>query len=478
MVRGVVACTHEHTPPYAVKPVRHLYDRSIDTQDLGVYEEMAQETIQSVSTLLYASFPSPRRRKTHERMIDRPEESPQDIPGPSFRKMEIDWATRLDLSTPELFVQVPDVQTTALLVRRLVHDHGKPVLFLVPHKHDLDVAAQVLANLRVAVCDSALTIPKRFDRAEAWRSGNIDVLISTRLGSTFEPPKTLGAVVIGRSGMDEHAQYDRNPRYDARRFALSWARVRQATRIITDTAPRCVDADLPSVPSPFSPPKSVTIIHLKDSVRGSDHPLLSDALIDAIRETGRNQERVLLLHNRKMSGERPASEGVEALRLALSKQIEQDIGIITAEVQDRIHAPVLIATQLYYERVYHPLRDSFGLVALLTADQLSYGLSERTSEQALRTLHEYAGIAWRSSCPLLIQAWEHALLQRMLLHPQTFFRELCQSRKDYNQPPYSTRYEVTPKDKSAWFITNPTPTQREELKNLPDSVIIKNLTWL
>src|SRR3990167_2641155 len=62
-------------------------------------------------------------------------------------------------------------------------------------------------------------------------------LLSTRLGSLFLPPDHLSAIVVGRSGVEEHAQYDHNPRYDARRLAQAWSQVRGCPLILCDTLP-------------------------------------------------------------------------------------------------------------------------------------------------------------------------------------------------------------------------------------------------
>ena len=309
-VRGIVSEVHARKPEGETKLVSELMTMRLSESELCVYERVAEETFQSVSSVLAAAFPTPSRN------LAKKSTSSGASSGAGMAKLSSS-VSRRTLSEFEMFAKNPppfafvatdDLVDTALLVRLLAKRWQGSLLFLVPHFHDLKIAAELLTTwgLEPSLCASDLTELQRHDLARAWRKGEIPLLLSTRLGSLFLPPDHLSAIVVGRSGVEEHAQYDHNPRYDARRLAQAWSQVRGCPLILCDTLPLppeivcdCRQILKASPKEPFG-----EIINLQDRVRFGDDPLLSEPLTTAIGETVKQDKRVLFICNQKGLGAR------------------------------------------------------------------------------------------------------------------------------------------------------------------------------
>ncbi len=557
-VRGVVSGLHTRKPKGETKCVSKLMTMHLLEKDLCVYERVAEETFQSVSSVLAAAFPTPRR--------DLAKKSPSS--GASFgagvTKLN-SLVSRRTLNALEAFARDPspvefitmgDLLDMALLVRLLAKHRPGPILFLVPHRHDLHIAAELLAgwNLTPTLCLSDMTEPQRNDLACAWQKGEIPLLLSTRLGSLFLPPDHLSAIVVGRSGIEEHAQYDRNPRYDARRLAQAWSKARACPLIFCDTLPLPPAANRRW--SSRTEPEHLfdEMINLQDRVRFGDDPLLSEPLAIAINETLSQGKRILLVCNQKGLGARLECGQCKFIELCAScgkplavyethlfcvackrttprpdicrkcrsnkvKMVRRGTGsleklltarfpgIFVAVVEKNStlsisKARIIVATSYYYENLYRPHEDLFGLVALPCADQEVR--LEKSLPRASRRLLEYQAIAKRSRCPLIVQTWNPPLLHRLLHHGKTVLDDECQARKDLGQAPYVYELELLARGKQGfreldkalalarraeettlvnitparWKILTTSANLLQRLREMDDSLVISNKTWL
>ncbi|MDA1038557.1 MAG: hypothetical protein O2877_02625, partial [bacterium] len=299
-IRGIVANTHNNKPTYKTKDIIKIEETSLSSDELSVYEQIAKDTFQSPSTVLESSFPKPRKNKASKKKTP----TVQTPINTSIQASEITFLKNCASSKATVqFCQTTDLVQTAILARFVWKQTGKPTLFLLPHQHDLDIVLRISAQWddNVVSVTSALTQPQRADIADEWSKGSIPFLITTRVGATFLPPKNLGAIIIARSGIVEHAQYDRNPRYDARVFALAWGKLRNASVYLTDTSPRCFDAlqaDSISLQQ-LELDNKTTIVSLKEAMQFSSNPLLPEQLEQAIDDCLQKKQKVLIFCNQK-----------------------------------------------------------------------------------------------------------------------------------------------------------------------------------
>lgn len=557
-VRGIVSNTHTRQPKTETKTVLEMLPQCLSDLELNVYERVAEETFQSVSSVLHAAFPAPRKRAS----LNTPPLSPSSrnssqttlTTSPHIPVSELERLEHIAMNPPlRTFVETGDLIETALLVRFLAKHRPGSILFLVPHEHDLHVAAELLSmwGSRPSLCTSALTQPKRHDLSLAWRNGEIPLLLSTRIGSLFLPPQNLSAIVIGRSGVDEHAQYDRNPRYDARRFAESWSKVRDCPLLICDTLARCADHINPIPREETYPCK---IVNLADRVQFGDDPLLTDPLKAEINKTLESRARVLLICNQKGLGarleckdcafvelcgsctkplavyethlfcaackratKRPQNcrkcrsekqktvrRGTGSLRkLMKTHWPNASIAVVEKEhIENHAKAEIVIATSFYYENVYRPHADAFGLVALPCADQEIH--LESDCSRGARRLIECQGIAKRNRCPFLLQTWDPKLFHRLLHDTNAILEEECRARQEFGQAPFAQELElfgrgtgglreldrvltlaraasettVTELTPARWKILTKSAKLLEELQQADDTLVIANRTYL
>src|SRR3989338_269718 len=516
-VRGIVSEVHARKPEGETKLVSELMTMRLSESELCVYERVAEETFQSVSSVLAAAFPTPSRN------LAKKSTSSGASSGAGMAKLSSS-VSRRTLSEFEMFAKNPppfafvatdDLVDTALLVRLLAKRWQGSLLFLVPHFHDLKIAAELLTTwgLEPSLCASDLTELQRHDLARAWRKGEIPLLLSTRLGSLFLPPDHLSAIVVGRSGVEEHAQYDHNPRYDARRLAQAWSQVRGCPLILCDTLPLppeivCDCRQISRVygskfrrQSPTAPKEPFgKIITPQARVGFGDDPLPPEPLTTAIGETVKQDKRVLFICNQKGLGARlecgqckftelcasckkplavyethlfcaackRTTKRPDACRKCRSdklKTVRRGTGSLEKLLKARFHgtsvaviekggtpsvlnAQIIVATSYYYENLYRPHQDVFGLVALPCADQ------EVRLEQSLarvsRRLLEYQGIAKRNRCPFIVQTWDPSLLHHLLYDGETVLEKECQARKELGQSPFVCEIELLARGKAGF----------------------------
>jgi len=497
LIRGIVGDVGVVEPGQDVKDVEEILPESITDEELNVYESIARKTFQSVSSILETSFPQPRKRLATTRVLEFDLEKTNKLSG-SIKQNEIDFLkSSIESDSHRVFIENSDVLQTTVLVKMLRAKLESPILFILPHQHDLDVAGEILKAWKSSfeICTSDLTEAQRFDLSQNWKNGKIEILLTTRLGATFIPPKNLGAIVVARSGIKEHAQYDRNPRYDARSFALKWSKIRDCQVFFTDTHPRCMDlAKLEEIKTLTRTESQAHIVDLNTAVRFSHEPLMSDDLKKSISSTLERDEHVLLICNQKgLAGkltcrsckfievckecEKPMSVyeshlychtcnrttqrpsicrkcGSKDLREArrgtgaltkIVKELWPDARISLVEKGTKeidAESEIIIATSFYHEAFYHPLKDSFGLIGLVSADQL---VRQNKLEETMREVYEYLGVATRSQAELLIQTWDPKLFESFCKSSQEILARECESRKSLKQPPFATELHLIPK---------------------------------
>ncbi len=107
-------------------------------------------------------------------------------------------------------------------------------------------------------------------------------------------------------------------------------------------------------------------------------------------------------------------------------------------------ATIILATRHYLDAVYDPFHPpDFGLVADLMGD---LGLSDPSydaTEQSLIRLLELRGVAFRTKCSFIVQAFDAPMIKKMLSDPASFIEEERAVREQAHFPPYGTIYRLS-----------------------------------
>jgi len=456
--RGIVAGVKSESEHKNIKSITELIDPEfLDNAELAVYEAVADQIVQSVPAILDSAFLPPRKRASSVKSSDTTSITNR------VHEQEVEYiksAIELLGTGGHHFIQSTDiVQTTAIIeawlrsTSHVARRTSSQTLILVSHVHDADMIAAALSGIdpTMTALDSRSTKPQRADIAEAWHKGEIKTLIATRIGSIL-PAKNLGSIFVVRSGSDEHAQYDRNPRYDARDFAWRWHQATGATLAFFDVIPRVSDIVL--LNSKLTTQNSqlladTTVLDLKEERQKTDTPILSDPLIEAMAMALQNKQKVILSYNLKESKELGlmlAQRFPEAKIARVFKDSDR-LKPVGPYGNDKLQfvkdADIILATQYYFENIFDPFRDrNIGLVAELNAD---LGLGEpfyTATENTLIRLLELSGIAFRQKCKFIVQTWSSSLIKQMLDDPWAILKAEDDVRQQFIYPPHGRIWRI------------------------------------
>lgn len=488
-LRGIVSQIKESTQEQNVKPILRVIDSSfIDQTTLAVYESLAEQIFQSVSSVLDAAFPPVRQKgstkfqETQERFINK------------VRASEVEFIKEAVVKIKaggHRFIEVTDLVQTAAVIEPLIKKSPGQVLILTPHIHDSEIIASLISE-KTILLDSRSTKINRGDVASLWHRGKIKTLIATRIGSLF-PAQDLKHIFVVHASSPEHAQYDQNPRYDSRELARLFHRATGASLTFFDTLPRLCDTQLfreAILKNDFS--ADSTLISLKDEREQNNFPYLSEKVLDLAKKALQKGQKVLLSYNRKGVAPRlfckdcqmisecsqchcvasvyetelachrcgwrsalplecPSCHSVNLSRRGtgnreIEKRLKQqfpDKRVVRAEKgSDQFDGDIILATQYYFESIYHPAKHRFGLVAELGAE---LGLSEpfyTATENTLLKLRALQGLAAREQCPLVIQTWSRELIETMLREPESIMKAEAEVREHFVYPPFGTMLRI------------------------------------
>lgn len=204
----------------------------------------------------------------------------------------------------KLFVQLAKKVTT----------EGKQALFLVPEMillPELNAAfSQYFPSGKIALLHSKLADGPYFETWERIRSGEAAVILATRQG-LFAPFRNLGVVALLEEQDESYKQWDMSPRYTSKRVAENLAILHKAKLLLLSATPS-VESQyfiqqkkyLPLTPliQPTALVKTVEIINLRLERFRKNYSPLSQALVDALRETlSRGEQALLYIHRQGMS---------------------------------------------------------------------------------------------------------------------------------------------------------------------------------
>jgi primosomal protein N' (replication factor Y) len=214
--------------------------------------------------------------------------------------------------TPLLLDGVTGGGKTAIYVEAIVAslERGRPALLLVPEiALALPLVDRLRADLdaRVALVHSGLGEGERADEWRRIRSGDVDIVVGTRL-AVLAPLDDVGLIVVD----EEHEgayKSDRTPRIQARDVAIELASQAGAALILGSATPavetvgrvregRYRRVVLPSRPSGERP--EVEVVDLREELKGGNRGLLSERLTGAIAalDTDAGEQAILAINRR------------------------------------------------------------------------------------------------------------------------------------------------------------------------------------
>ena len=187
---------------------------------------------------------------------------------------------------------------------------GRPALVLVPEiALALPLVDRLRADLdaRVALVHSGLGDGERADEWRRIRSGEVDIVVGTRL-AVVAPLAGVGVVIVDEEH-DAAYKSDRTPRLQARDTAIRLASLAGAALVLGSATP-AVDSlgyalertydriVLPQRPSGTAP--TVTVVDLRAELAEGNRGLLSRTLDDALAalDTAAGEQAILVLNRR------------------------------------------------------------------------------------------------------------------------------------------------------------------------------------
>ena len=239
-------------------------------------------------------------------------------PGASFtaeQEIAVDIARQAVAAgdpTPLLLDGVTGGGKTAIYVEAIVAalERGRPALVLVP---EIALAMPLVDRLRadlaarVALVHSGLGDGERADEWRRIRSGDVDIVVGTRL-AILSPLAHVGLIIVDEEH-DGAYKSDRTPRIQARDVAVRLGTMAGAAVILGSATPavesvgfardgRYRRVALPSRPTGARP--VVEVVDLREELRSGNRRLLSGRLVDAINDLDRAAgEQAILTINRR-----------------------------------------------------------------------------------------------------------------------------------------------------------------------------------
>lgn len=201
----------------------------------------------------------------------------------------------------------------AHLAKKII-SQKQQILFLVPETMLLpELEAfflQYFPMKKIAVLQSQLGTGLYFETWERIRSGEANIIISTRQG-LFAPFKNLRLLVLLEEQDESYKQWDMSPRYNSKRVAERLAALHKAKFILASGTPsiesRYYIKQKRYIPLiPLSRTKAlgevIEIVNLRLERFKKNYSPFSRLLIDAVRETLNKKKQILIyIHRQGMS---------------------------------------------------------------------------------------------------------------------------------------------------------------------------------
>ncbi len=455
--------------------------------ELGWFEAIAKDAVQSVPSVLDAAIPAPPKREATKVAEQTDAAAPLTLPAdeaPAARETAAKLA-----GMREAFVCIPDLRRTAALVSAYLGAAPERRLVLIlPNVRDARLTHERLGRFAPALLTGEDTNNARFRAWRAFRKGETRLLVGTRVAALLPPPADA-AVWIARSSHENHKNADKNPRYDARACALLAHELLDVPIVFSDVCPSAGDAMRGwSVLQPF-PSADVVFADMGQERKQAGHPLLGARLMEEIAHALEQGRRAVCAYNRtgmsrnvrcrdcghafacpscgrvRAVGENalrcrackteepiPVScpvcmgyaidrsgFGVEGVAAALAAAFPQaTVAVAEKDGNDDAvqTADIVVATRHYADNLFDPFDPPpVGLVAVLDADMPLRAPHAGAQEQAVREAQEWRGAAHASRATFLLQSDAVGVFRDAFADPVKTATDDLANRRAYGQPP-------------------------------------------
>jgi len=366
-----------------------------------------------------------------------------------------------------VFIEVLDFIQAVAVVHALKKHFTKKLWIVVPHHHDRSFISEAMTRSQVL--------------------------------SAQETPE---AVIVLRSGSEEHASYDRNPRYDIRSYLKKFCKSFDIPLVFIDVSPRIEDLvffkeKLLVESSDRTVPH---FIDLKYAWHQGLNSLLSDELLKAMSESLQSGKSVLFSYNRKKESswktclecgnqaeQKEACErcgGVRFRRGAVTTlQIEKHLRTLFPAISifriekgwDQVlpNTPcIILATRYFQDSVFLPKwSNRFGLIAELQADMGLQAGTYDAVEKILIRLYELWGMATRSRADFYVQTWDIDLMRKLFFSRDQVLEEELKMRRALHYPPFGVLVRKDGEEQCYSLLEF--EQKKIEWKNLKDDIIIR-----
>ena len=485
MIYGVVRKQHARAHSRQLKSIEKqvsLY--SLTEQELDLYENLAKETLQSVSSLLYTALP---------RHSTQPDVSPaikeQSLMVRTSEAGFLRSCLTILGKQRQAFICCKDIRQMTALILKYAQEHPfHQILILAPYERDVKRMAPFFTSYGLSLVTGEQIQSLRFTSWIHYRQKRHRILLGTRVAALL-PLHGTDTIFVIESSDSNHKQEKKNPRYDTRWIAQELQKTNHCSFYCFDVFPRVEEniffEHLLHAPSPSSP----HIVDREKERQASEHPLLTYTAMEAIQKTLLQKKRVLLFYNKKGFGESLACQdcgqlflckqcngvytpyetqmhchhcgerrplplscpscrgnrlrekgyGNRNIKCLLEKLFPQyKVGIIEKGKQESPEAELLLITSSFFEELYNPFDPltNIGLFIHLDADLSLYEPQFRSIEQTMFTNAFLQGMACRLQAEYLIQTRVPHLFEEYLFHPEEALKKDEQMRQLFSLPPF------------------------------------------
>jgi primosomal protein N' (replication factor Y) (superfamily II helicase) len=246
----------------------------------------------------------------------RPEHFSQTIKKLSATKTEINILKSFTAAKNNfpLFLDTSSIENPHRLlvhIAKKIISQKRQTLFLVPEATLLpEWEASFLQHFpseKVAVLSSQLADGPYFETWEKIRSGEVNIILSTRQG-LFAPFRNLGLVTVLEEQDESYKQWDMSPRYHSKRVAEYLAKLHNAKFLLASSTPSIESyyhiknnnyVSLVSISHKKNFKENIEIVNLRLERFKKNYSPLSRTLVDAIRCSLNERKQILLYIHRQ-----------------------------------------------------------------------------------------------------------------------------------------------------------------------------------
>lgn len=394
----------------------------LSVHDIERYEWIASSIFQSVGNLLYFIFSTLPAQHTFTLSEG------QDV---RYTKQQVQLIKTVVSDTHKHVC----VQGTNDLIPGIIYGlrktHAKQILVICPN-------AFVAENLHAVIKDSALITGKskkkhRQSIMHGWQSGDISILIGTKLASLL-PAKQLSHVLMSEPSNDDYDHRPRNPRIQIPQATEVLARMHQAKMLYIDHAPSArnlMNKDFILSASIHAP--LVVDMHTYESRSTIDY--LSDTALEEIQSSLQKAKNVLILFNRVEKQEGSSMPSLKEFSALLHKAFPTHTLSIIEKTDSGELADITVATDALFSRTIKPLHTyNIGTIIDATFDFGLNGDHFSSLASSRHRLFKLISLGNRENARVIIQSWLPNYVHD-LLDITTSLQQELQQAITYKLPP-------------------------------------------